>query len=221
VAIRKTTPLQRLLELFNLDRLDSDLFVGQPGPGGARLFGGLVAGQAVMAAGLTVGKGDLHSLHGYFLRPGNHEAPIRYVVHRIRDGRSFTSRDIVAYQSGEAIFSISSSFTLPDEGFEHQEPIPQAPEPEEMAEWDPVLGVDPDTAEEWVRRNPIEVRHVYPPKSMYERAQRAGSAPPEETGDLPKKLVWIRPRGEMPDDNLLHTALLVYASDRGLLGTVA
>src|SRR5688500_9059872 len=96
------SPLERLLALLSLEPLDADLYLGEtPGREG-RLFGGLVAAQAVMAASATAPRGDLHSLHAYFLRPGAHGAPIRFVVHRIRDGRTFTTRRVVAHQGGEA-----------------------------------------------------------------------------------------------------------------------
>ena len=106
----RSNPLARLLELLDLERLDRDLVLGSPGRGEGRLFGGMVAAQSVIAAGRTVEPGMLHSLHGYFLRPGSHEVPIRFVVDRIRDGRSFTTRRVVAVQHGEPIFSMSASF---------------------------------------------------------------------------------------------------------------
>ncbi len=111
---------QRHIQLFELEALDSDLFLGDPGKGEGRLFGGLVAAQCVMAAGRTVGDDrSLHSLHGYFLRPGRHDCPIRFVVDRIRDGRSFTTRRVKAHQAGEAIFNLSASFAKPEEGISH------------------------------------------------------------------------------------------------------
>src|SRR5688572_33004288 len=94
--------LAGLIKLLDLEALDRDLFLGSPGKGDGRLFGGLVAAQCVMAAYRTVEAGNLHSLHAYFVRPGGHDKPIRYVVDRIRDGRTFTTRDVVAYQAGEA-----------------------------------------------------------------------------------------------------------------------
>ena len=109
-------PLDRLLEQLELDQLDRDLFLGDAGQGQYRLFGGLVAAQSVVAAYRTVDEGVMHSLHAYFLRPGRYDVPIRYVVYRIRDGRTFTTRDVVAYQSGEAIFNLSCSFAKPEEG---------------------------------------------------------------------------------------------------------
>jgi acyl-CoA thioesterase-2 len=117
-----TGPVATLLRCLSLDPLDRDLFLGDPGPGEGRLFGGMVAGQCVMAAGRTVPDDrPLHSLHAYFLRPGRHDVPIRFVVDRIRDGRSFTTRRVVAHQGGEAIFSMAASFARPEEGIAHQD----------------------------------------------------------------------------------------------------
>jgi acyl-CoA thioesterase-2 len=204
-----TRQLDRLLRQLELDQLDRDLFLGDPGKGEGRLFGGLVAAQSVVAAYRTVDQGSLHSLHAYFLRPGRHNVPIRYVVYRIRDGRTFTSRDVVAYQSGEAIFSLSSSFTRPEEGRSYQDPMPGVPGPEGLPEWQMVR---PDrTAEEreatwrWQRENPIEVRSCdsYPPGSAWTRSRR----------------VWMRVRGELPDDEMTHAAVVTFASDHGLLAT--
>lgn len=204
-----STPLERLVEQLKLDQLDRDLFLGSPGPGKGRLFGGLIAAQAVMAAGRTVERGYLHSLHAYFLRPGHHDAPVRYSVYRIRDGKSFTSRDVVAYQSGEAIFSVSTSFTNPEPGDDYQvSPLP-LPGPEHLrdleAEWVQQYGDDEDRR--WYAENPIEQRH-----------ERMGG--PDQHGE-PWRAVWIRPKGELPDDTLVHTALITWISDDGLISTVA
>ncbi len=124
-------PLARLLRCLDLEALDRDLFLGQPVEGTGRLFGGLVASQSVIAAGRTVDPPrHLHSLHGYFLRPGRHDAPIRFVVDRIRDGRSFTTRRVKAHQAGEAIFNLSASFAVAEDGISHQGPMPEAPGPD-------------------------------------------------------------------------------------------
>ena len=120
------SPLQRLLRRLNLEPLDTDLFLGTSGRGVGALFGGMVAAQAMLAAARTVAERPLHSLHGYFLRPGKYGVPIRFAVTRIRDGRTFATRNVVAYQSGEAIFSMSASFTRPEAGFSHQDPMPDA-----------------------------------------------------------------------------------------------
>jgi len=200
--------LPQFLKQLELDRLDRDLFLGDPGKGEGRLFGGLVAAQSVIAAHRTVEEGFLHSLHAYFLRPGRHDVPIRYVVYRIRDGRTFTTRDVVAYQAGEAIFNLSSSFARPEEGIAHQEPAPDAPGPDNLPDWD-LVRLLPKEDQGWARRfreSPIEMRAV----DAIEAAQAEGT---------PRRRVWIRVRGELPEDPAIHAALLAYASDRGLIAT--
>jgi len=203
-------PLTDLLTRLDVEALDRDLFLGDPEPGGGGpLFGGFVASQATMAAGRTVEQGVLHSLHAYFLRPGRHDLPIRYVVHRIRDGRTFTTRRVVAHQGGEAIFNLSASFAQPEPGIAHQSPAPEAPPPDSAPDWEDerarILG-DP------AARGPegaVEVRVCDPDD-------------PTPGVKLPAaRRVWMRPRGPLPDDPLAHTAVLVYATDRTLLGTAA
>jgi acyl-CoA thioesterase-2 len=204
-----TAALTRLIKQLELDRLDRDLFLGDPGPGEWRLFGGLVAAQSVMAAYRTVEEGALHSLHAYFLRPGKHGVPIRYVVYRIRDGRSFTTRDVVAYQSGEAIFNLSSSFVKPEEGITHQEPMPDLPGPEGLPQWEFARPDRPEDAAMMRRMNRhdvIEMRSI----------DRFGEQPP---GLTPRRRVWMRVRGVLPEDPALHAAMITYASDRGLIAT--
>ena len=198
--------LDRLLALLTLDALDRDLFLGETPGGEGRLFGGLVAAQATMAALRTAPpERTLHSLHAYFLLPGHHGVPIRFVVHRIRDGRSFATRRVVAYQAGEAIFNLSCSFARPEEGISHQVDAPEAPAPEGLPDWEELrarmLG-RPDA----VRRQPIEVRACDPDD-------------PEGHPQPPHKRVWMRPAGPMPEDPQMHAALLVYATDRTLLST--
>jgi acyl-CoA thioesterase-2 len=200
--------MPRFLRQLELDRLDRDLFLGDPGKGEGRLFGGMVAAQSVVAAYRTVDEGSLHSMHAYFLRPGRHDAPIRYVVYRIRDGRSFTSRDIVAYQAGEAIFNVSASFVKPEEGISHQEPMPDVPSPEGLPDWEFIRHMPPELRDhaKRFRDSPIEMRTCDPE----EAAQRDGT---------PRRRVWMRVRGELPDDEMVHAAVIAYASDRGLIAT--
>lgn len=200
--------LTRLLKQLDLERLDRDLFLGDPGEGEWRLFGGLVAAQSVMAAYRTVDEGALHSLHAYFLRPGKHNVPIRYVVYRIRDGRSFTTRDVVAYQSGEAIFNLSSSFVKPEEGVTHQEPMPEVPGPDGLPQWEFARPDKPEEAammKRMTRFDAIEMRSV----DRYD-------AP---AGPTPRRRVWTRVRGTLPEDPAVHAAMITYASDRGLIAT--
>jgi len=202
------TPLARLLRRLDLDARGGDVFVGEPGRGEGRLFGGLVAAQAVTAAARTVAEGSLHSLHAYFLRPGRHVEPIHYAVQRLRDGRSFATRAVVAEQAGEVIFQLAASFARGEPGISHQEPMPEAPPPEGLEDWEDlrarILG-DPTVR----RPGAVEVRVVDP-----------DSAVPGEVLP-PWKRVWIRPAGPLPDDPRVHMALVVFASDRTLLSTAA
>jgi acyl-CoA thioesterase-2 len=205
--VAKRSPLAGLLELLRLETLDRDLYLAETPRGEGRLFGGLVAAQAVRAASATVERGDLHSLHAYFLRPGAHGVPIRFVVHRIRDGRTFTTRRVVAHQGGEAILGLESSFVLTEDGISHQDPAPAAEDPETLPDWEVLrarmLG-QPDA----VRPQAIEVRTCDPDD-------------PDGKPQPPEKRVWLRPLGDVPDDPRIHEALLVYASDRTLLSTAS
>jgi acyl-CoA thioesterase-2 len=178
-----STALAHVLRCLDLETLDGDLYLGNPGPGKGRLFGGMVAAQSVMAAGRTVEPARaIHSLHAYFLRPGAHDRPIRFVVDRIRDGRSFTTRRVVAHQAGEAIFNLAASFALPEDGIEHQHgDMPLVPRPEQCPdrerEWFKKLG------EEWIHHpvNAVEVRvtdeRVMEPGVRAEPVQRRCSRP--------------------------------------------
>ncbi len=217
----RPTRIDQLCRRLELESLDRDLFLAEPGPGEGRLFGGLVAAQSAMAAIATVQDSEmaassapvpasrLHSIHAYFLRPGRYDLPIRFVVDRIRDGRTFTTRRVVAHQAGEAIFNMAASFARPEDGLSHQRPMPEVGPPEGLEEWttlraraagEPEPG--PDDFE-----SPIEVRVLDP--SEFE-----GGKPRD-----PIRSVWIRPRGVIPDDPDLHTAILVYATDRTLMST--
>lgn len=200
--------LQSLLKLLQLDQLDHDLFLADPGKGEGRLFGGLVAAQCVVSTYRTVETGSIHSLHAYFLRPGRHDVPIRYVVYRIRDGKTFTTRDVVAYQAGEAIFQMSCSFARPEEGFSKQLPPPDAPDPEDLPDWDMIRPDRQQTemARRWRRERPVELR-----------AAEAVTTSGEDS--TPHRQVWIRPRGPLPEDPAIHAAVLAYSSDMALLST--
>ncbi|MEW6272901.1 MAG: acyl-CoA thioesterase II [Thermodesulfobacteriota bacterium] len=202
--------LDRLIELLDLEELEVNIFRGRsPQENRQRVFGGQVAGQALVAAGRTVEDRVVHSLHAYFLRPGDPTIPILYEVDRIRDGHSFTTRRVVAIQRGRAIFHLSASFQKVESGPIHQLPMPAAPDPsalepwaEEMAER---LGGVPEAVKQWfLRDRPIEVRYV--PPDDHER----GAA---------RQLVWIRARGRLPDSLLLHQCVAAYASDLTLLDT--
>ena len=201
--------LDRLIRLLDLEEIDRDFYLAQVPGGRGRLFGGLVAAQSAMAAMCTVEDPEsaLHSLHAYFLRPGSHGRPLRLVVDRIRDGRTFTTRRVVAHQGGEAIFNLSASFARPEDGVSHQDEMPEAPAPEGLPDWETLraemLG-DPRQ----VRPQPLEVRTCDPDDAHGERQR-------------PAKRVWLRPAGRFQDEPRLHTALLIYASDRTLLSTAS
>jgi acyl-CoA thioesterase-2 len=205
----RPNPVDDLLGCLALEPLDRDLFLGDPGPGSGRLFGGMVAAQCVMAAGRTVAEGRrLHSLHSYFLRPGRHDVPLRLVVDRIRDGRSFTTRRVVAHQNGEAIFNLSASFAVPEDGIEHQDEMPKVAPPEDCPDWEQ-LRAKMFGHDDVIAPSAVEVRLVDPLDPLN----------PEPA--TPFQQAWMRARAPLPDDPLIHTATLVYATDRTLLGTAA
>jgi acyl-CoA thioesterase-2 len=194
-------PADTLLELLDLDRRSDDEWIGRTTEGRGRLFGGLVAAQALVAAGRTVSECSLHSLHAYFLRPGRPSVPIHYRVTHLKEGRNFRARQVVAIQGEEVVFALTASFARPEEGVAHQEPMPEAPPPDGLPDRDQLRG-----RREWAAM-PIEMRACDP-------AER------NEKGE-PFERVWIRPRGVLPDDPLLHAAFLVYASDRTLMSTAS
>ncbi len=217
---RKKTQVEKLCERLVLEPLDRDLFLGDPGRGEGRLFGGMVAAQSVIAAIMTVDNAKkpvdadedspsslLHSIHAYFLRPGRYDLPIRYVVDRIRDGRTFTTRRVVAHQNGEAIFNMAASFARPEEGMSHQRPMPSVGPPEGLEEWSTLRARERGEPEPDRFVNPIEIRVIDP--------RTTDDDSPHE----PVRQHWIRPRGVIPDDPALHTAILVYATDRTLIST--
>ena len=196
--------LNRLVAQLDIKRLDEDSFEGAPGEGWSRLFGGHVAAQAVIAAYRTVAEGSIHSLHAYFVRAGSGSEPVRYVVDRIRDGRTFTTRDVVAYQGDKAIFNLSCSFAKPEEGVTRGPEPPNLPGPEGLKPWGFGMMGRPEDREriaKFERGGAIEmvsVDDVEPPPN-----------------DIPRRRVWIRVRGVAPEDPAMHAALLTYASDRG------
>ncbi len=205
--------LDELVALLTLERIEQNLFRGQSQDlGWGTVFGGQVLGQALSAAAQTVPDDRrAHSLHAYFLRPGDVHKPIIYDVDRIRDGSSFTTRRVVAIQSGRPIFNLSASFQKEEGGFEHQEPMPKAPPPESLkseqelaaaADWLPPLWRERATAE-----RPFEVR----PVQVLD--------PTRPTPQPPRRLDWLRTVGKLPDRPALHDALLAWASDHSFIGT--
>ncbi len=205
--------LDGLVQLLDLEQLEVNLFRGvSPPQSPTRVFGGQVAGQALVAAGRTVPDDRaVHSLHAYFIRPGDPRVPIVYEAERVRDGRSFTTRRVLAIQHGEAIFSLSASFQLPQDGLEHSQPPPaDVPAPDTL----PTLGerIAGGDGAGWLARTPrpIDMRFVDEPVWS---SRRGGAS------DDPVR-VWMRADGTLPDDRLLHVCLLTYASDMTLLGSV-
>jgi len=205
--------LTGLLGLLDLEELEVNIFRGRsPKEFRQRVFGGQVAGQALVAAGRTVERGIVHSLHAYFLRPGDPTKPILYEVDRIRDGKTFTTRRVVAIQHGRAIFHLSASFQPPETGPEHQLPMPEAPPPETLPSWrervEPFLGGVPAEVRKWMTRDrAIDVRPV------------VFGDPFHPVRRNPQQLVWIKTSGPIPDSPLLHQCVVVYASDMSLLDT--
>ena len=205
--------LDRLVALLDLEQLELNLFRGvSPPHSPTRVFGGQVAGQALVAAGRTVpGDRHVHSLHAYFLRPGDPRVPIVYQAERVRDGHSFTTRRVLAIQHGEAIFSLSASFQLPQHGLEHAEPMPDGvPDPESLPDMGTRIAAGEDGG--WLTGvpRPLDLRFVEePPWSVNRRV-------PEH---IPRR-VWMRADGQLPDGPLLHQCMLTYASDMTLLGSV-
>ena len=221
--LRTMSALADLLDLLDLERIETRLFRGRNRPlVSRRVYGGQVLAQALVAAGRTVER-DMaregapndgrrcHSLHAYFLLPGDVGAPIVYDVETLRDGGSFSTRRVTAIQHGRPIFNASLSFHRPEKGPEHQsDPAPGAPAPGGLAS-------EPELAERFAvpepvrailtRDRPIDFRPVDPADPFAGEARPARSA------------TWLRAAGAMPDDPLLHQALFAYASDWGLLGT--
>lgn len=207
--------LQDLVELMSLERLELNLFRGPSrNLGGRSTYGGQIIGQAMVAASHTVEGREPHSLHAYFLLPGDMKLPVIYEVDRLRDGGSFTSRRVQAIQHGRPILSMMASFHKQEEGFEHQPAMPDVPGPESLKSW-------PDLVAEWVDEVPnitpearaaltadffIDFRPVDPVNPLKPAIRSTRGA------------IWFRARTRLPDDPWLHRCVLAYASDWGLLG---
>ena len=200
-----------LIALLDLEPVEVNIFRGVSPPAERqRVFGGQVAGQALVAAARTVEPDSwVHSLHAYFLRPGDTRIPILYMVDRIRDGLSFVTRRVTAVQHGRAIFSLSASFQVPEDGFDHSDPMPDVPAPESL----------PTLREAWADRAaeagdarfeldlPFDLRNC-----DWTADQRATPLPPYQR-------IWLKATGVLPDDPVLHACVLTYASDMTLLDT--
>lgn len=206
--------LEDLLTLLDLEEVEHNIFRGLSRHIGTRnVFGGQVLAQALVAAGRTVEEErTAHSLHGYFILPGDVRAPIVYFVDRLRDGKSFTTRRVTAIQHGRAIFNMAASFQVEEDGPDHQMEMPQVPEPEDLPrELDLIRAVADRIPERlralYTQERPIEFRPVAPVDPFNPERRE------------PHKHVWIRAGGTLPDNALHHQGVLAYASDYGLLGT--
>jgi acyl-CoA thioesterase II len=208
------TSVPDLLNLLVLEQLDVDLFRGrQPDTSMQRVFGGQVAAQALAASCRTVDSArPVHSMHSYFLRPGDTAVPIIYDVERIRDGGSFSTRRVVARQHGRSIFYLTASFHVPEVGFDHQDAMPEVTAPENCPSMGDVYRAvtgrtdDRSWEREWAA---LDVR--------YAADSRPGGALASDR-EPARTQIWIRAAGGVPDDRVLNTCVLVYASDLTLLG---
>jgi acyl-CoA thioesterase-2 len=199
-----------LVKILDLEPIEVNMFRGvSPEEDRQRIFGGQVAGQALVAAARTVDDDrSVHSLHAYFLRPGDPTIPVLYEVDRIRDGRSFTTRRVVAIQHGRPIFNMSASFQVHEEGFDHSAEMPDVPDPETLPTFrERMAGYREQFGDLLDRARPIDIRHV-----DWLPHDRSQPLPPYQR-------VWLRADGKLPDDPLIHTIALTYASDMTLLDT--
>ncbi len=205
--------VDQMVGVLDLEPIEVDIFRGRsPHESLQRVFGGQVAGQALVAAGRTVPTDrHVHSLHAYFLRPGDPEVPIIYLVDRIRDGRSFTTRRVVAVQHGKPIFNLSASFALVEDGLDHQVAMPSVPPPDDLPTFAERAAPFGDRLGPHYRLpRPIDLRYVDDPPWV------SRAAGPRE----PRQQVWLRADGVLPDDPLVHVCALTYASDMTLLDSV-
>jgi acyl-CoA thioesterase-2 len=204
-----------VLDLLDLEQIEVDIFRGRSPEGERRqrVFGGQGAGQALVAAGRTVPEDrPVHSLHAYFIRPGDPTVPLIYLVERVRDGRSFTTRRVTTIQHGKTIFTLSASFHRDEPGVEHADPVPDVPPPDAIAttaeRMEKLFG---PSVREWYDGNPIDIRHIGPLSFEAERDPSLRTT---------RNMVWLRVDGDLPDDPLLHVCLMTYASDMTLLDSV-
>ncbi|GAA1224764.1 acyl-CoA thioesterase II [Prauserella halophila] len=205
--------LDRLVNLLDLEKIEENIFRGVSPPNSpTRVFGGQVAGQALVAAGRTVpAERHVHSLHAYFIRGGDPAVPIVYEVDRVRDGRSFTTRRVTAVQHGKAIFALSASFQLAEAGVEHAGVMPDVPAPETLPTLAERVAPYAETlGDHRVGPRPLDMRYVNDPPWVT-----------RETGGWEgRNQVWMKADGVLPDDPLLHVCVLTYASDLTLLDSV-
>ena len=207
-------PLQKIIEILDLEEIEKNHYrATSPNEGWQRVYGGQVIGQALVAASRTVDENrHTHSLHGYFLRGGDTDIPILFKVDRIRDGKSFTTRRVVAIQKGQPIFTMSISFQVDEEGLTHQFKMPEAPPPDALKDEDEIQA---EQAQYWpaalqenhITTSAIQIRHAQPADFV-----NRSPLPPEQ-------LCWMKTRERLPDNQRLHQCVLAYLSDWSLLDT--
>ncbi len=206
--------LQDLMGLLDLEEIEKNHYrATSPNEGWQRVYGGQVIGQALVAASRTVTEErHAHSLHGYFLRPGEMGTPILYTVDRIRDGRSFTTRRVVAIQNGKAIFAMSISFHIDEPGLSHQFDMPDVPSPDTLQDEETIRAehakeIPEEMRESYSSHRPIEIRPI-DPVNVFKPEKRS-----------PRQMCWMKSRDPLPDDRRLHQCVLAYLSDWSLLDT--
>ena len=213
--MNKKSVLKKSLELFELEKIDRDIFCWNGrNVGYKRIFGGQVMAQTLIAAYKTIDVEHFaHSYHSYFLRPGNMDKSITFTVDRIRDGKSFTTRSVKAIQEGEAIFNCSISFQKREKGLEHQIEMPDVPEPESLKSEQEIreeslkeLKMKKEDMPMFIKQREIEMRPVE--HQNYFKPERMP----------PYKNTWIKTDGSLPEDQVIQQAFLLYISDMGLLG---
>lgn len=207
-------PLNKVIEILDLEEIEQNHYrANSPNEGWQRVYGGQVIGQALVAASRTVDiERRAHSLHGYFLRGGDTSIPILYKVDRIRDGKSFTTRRVEAIQNGRAIFTMSISFQVAEEGLSHQFEMPDVPDPEDLRDEDELRC---EQAKDWPQEfqdaytfsSAIQLRPIDPIDLMAPRAMP------------PQQMCWMKSREVLPEDPRLHQCVLAYLSDWSLLDT--
>jgi acyl-CoA thioesterase II len=205
-----------LLDILDLEQLEENIFRGRsPDVGWQRVFGGLVIAQALVAAARTVAGRPTHSLHGYFILPGDPQVPIVYEVDRLRDGKSFTTRRCVAIQHGAAIFTLAASFQVEEKGFDYAAAMPSVPAPDDLPGETELMQrfaahMPAGARRYFERERPLELR----PVDLSRYAKRPGDQPAD-----PVQHIWMRTTGRLPDDPAVHRAVLAYMSDMTLLDT--
>ena len=207
--------LDNVIKVLALEEVELNHYLGSsPNSNWHSVYGGQVIAQAMVAASKTISSDrQAHSLHGYFLRPGNPEIPILYKVDPLRDGKSFTTRRVVATQKGEAIFTLAASFQVEEEGLEHQLGMPEITQPEELIDEDQTISNElekgPDHLNDFFTSSLVQIRQVEPWDPI-----RAEKTPP-------RQLSWMRTRETLPKDNLAHQCVLAYLSDYTILNTAS